>query len=325
VVTIDRHTDEVKRRARALGFSHCGVAEAGPLLHEEERHHRWRESGYHAGLAWLADEQGRRYHPADVLPGARSVVVVSWNYFSPARHADAVDEGKISRYAWGDDYHRVLKEPLRLLEDAIRAQYPGCAARSYADTGPVNEKAWAARAGVGWQGKHTNCITRDAGSWLFLAVILTDAALAPDGPARDYCGSCTRCIDACPTRAIVAPYVLDAGRCISYATIEYRGEDLPGVSDGDFRGWLFGCDICQDVCPWNSFARPSADDRFRPRTGQTAVNLDEARHMSDDTFRERFHHSPVARAKPAGFRRNARWLLEQQNRDASPAHPNHKS
>jgi epoxyqueuosine reductase len=302
----------LKSRARALGFSHVGIASAASLAHESEHLRAWLSCGYEAGMSWLGNDTDRRADPARVLPGARSVIVLGYNYYSPERHSDDAGVGKISRYAWGDDYHHVLPPLLAELESTLRELVPGALSRSYVDTGPVMEKAWAARAGIGWLGKHTNIITRDHGSWIFLGVILTTAELACDAPAVDRCGSCARCIDACPTQAIVAPYVLDARRCIPYLTIELKGDAIPGGEDMDFRRWIFGCDICQDVCPWNSFSRPTRESRFFPRPELLSLRLEEMEHMAQPRFSGLFRRSPVKRAKLSGLRRNARTVVRQQ-------------
>ena len=305
-------TRAIKHKAQELGFSHVGIARAAALNTHASHLHQWIDSGYHGGMEYMARDTARRSDPDAVLPGARSVVVLACNYFSPEHHPPDQSNGKISRYAWGDDYHVVLAPLLEELETVIRTFSPEAATRRYVDTGPVMEKSWAVEAGIGWLGKHTNVITRDIGSWIFLGVILTTAELEYDGRIPDYCGDCTRCIDACPTEAIVAPYVLDARRCIPYLTIELKGEDIPGGEAMDFQNWIFGCDICQDVCPWNSFETPTQQTAFQPRPDVLNITLGDTVEMDLSRFNTLFRRSPVKRAKLGGLKRNARTVLRQR-------------
>ncbi|MEK6650509.1 MAG: tRNA epoxyqueuosine(34) reductase QueG [Bacteroidota bacterium] len=299
----------LKEEARHLGCVGVGIARAEPLHPEGDRLQEWLDRGYHGTMGWMARRAAERRDPTLVLPSIRSVVSIAVNYYSPEPHSDAAGIGKISRYAWGDDYHAIVLEKADRLADFVRREAPGAQTKTYADTGPVMDKAWAARAGVGWLGKHTNVITRDAGSWVFLGTVLTTIDLDPDEPATDLCGTCTACLDACPTQAFAQPYVLDATRCISYLTIEHRGE-LPGDLTKDFRGWLFGCDICQDVCPWNRFQRPTAEPGFRPRPDTVAPALQDLTSLTEEQFHKRFQGSPVTRPKHAGFVRNVKAALE---------------
>lgn len=303
------HADVVKQAARALGFSHVGIAEAGTLEPERARLEEWLARGYHAGMQWMARDPERRTDPALVLPGARSVIAVARNYYHPTAHSEDSAHAKISRYAWGDDYHDRMTPLVEELARRVEQIVPGALTRVYVDTGPSLDKAWAVRAGIGWLGRHTNVITRDRGSWVFLGVIFTTAVLAPDAPIPDFCGTCTACIDACPTHAITEPYVVDANRCIPYLTIELKDEEIRGVDAADLGSWVFGCDICQDVCPWNRFARPTDEECYAPRAHAVAPPLADLAVIDDDSFRARFRGSPVMRAKPRGMRRNARTLL----------------
>lgn len=305
-------TTHVKRHARDLGFTHVGIARAEELEPEGGLLREWLDRGYHAGMHWMTRDPGRRSDPRRVLPGAHSVIAVAMNYYSPETHTDDPGQGKISRYAWGDDYHDILEQRLQKLEGKLCTLLPDAQTRRYVDTGPVMDKAWAVRAGIGWLGKHSNVITKDHGSWVFLGEILTTAQFEYNSPIADFCGSCTACIEACPTGAIVEPYVVDANRCISYLTIEHRGEHIPGASEWDFHNWVFGCDICQDVCPWNSFASETAEKDFAPREGSRQPDLHALANIEDADFRERFRKSPVKRCKPSGLRRNARTVLAQR-------------
>lgn len=294
--------------ARALGFTHVGICPAVPDAAATGRLKLWLERGYHASMAWMAARAEERSDPSRVLPGARSIISVACNYFTPHVHLNEAGCGKVSRYAWGDDYHEVVGARIKLLAEWLTRTYPGERSVWYVDTGPVMEKVWAARAGIGWIGKHANVITPDMGSWVFLGEIITTADLPPDEPAVDHCGTCALCIEACPTGAIVEPYVVDSGRCLSYLTIEHRGQVDPALHDR-YDGWMFGCDACQDVCPWNlKFAAETEERRFQPRPGHVSPALDDVLEMTAAEFAERFRGSPIRRAKLEGLTRNARIL-----------------
>ncbi|HEX8284803.1 MAG TPA: tRNA epoxyqueuosine(34) reductase QueG [Pyrinomonadaceae bacterium] len=308
-------TAEVRRRARELGFQKVGVVRAEALTDERARLEEWLARGHHASMAWMERDTARRTDPRELLPGARTVVAVALNYYTPHEHARDSAAGKISRYAWGDDYHDVLGERLKALLAHVKEVAPGVAGKVCVDAQPAMDKAWAVRAGLGWIGKHTNLITRDYGSWVFLGELLLDAELEYDVAREDdHCGTCTLCIDACPTGAIVEPYVVDSNLCISHATIELREEELPPAVASNLDGWLYGCDVCQDVCPWNRFEQPSDEPRFEPRPGAVAPALEEIANLSHDDYVERFRRSPVKRAKLSGLQRNARTLLGGRGR-----------
>jgi epoxyqueuosine reductase len=282
-----------------------GVARAERLDEEGRRLREWLDRGFHATMGWMARTAERRTDPALVLPGARSVVAVAMNYFTPSATAGGPGTGKVSRYAWGEEYHTLMEERLDTLWRWMASEFPGIDGKRFIDAGPAMDKAWAARAGIGWIGKHTNVITRGYGSWVFLGEIVTTLELPPDEPAVDRCGTCTRCIDACPTDALVQPYLLDARRCIAYLTIEHRGPFEPDA--GDLHGWVFGCDDCQDVCPWNTrHARPTDERAFLPREGHVAPSLDAWEGLTEEEFRDRFSGSPMRRAKSEGMTRNIR-------------------
>jgi len=309
----------VRRLALGLGFHRVGIVAAAPLEAERARLEEWLRRGHHAGMAWMERDAARRTDPSELLPGARSVVVVALNYYTPHEHGEDSETGKISRYAWGDDYHDVLGERLRELLARVREFAPGAQGKVCVDAQPAMDKAWAVRAGLGWIGKHSNLITRDYGSWVFLGELVLDVELEPDGAREeDHCGTCTLCIESCPTGAIVEPYVVDSGRCISYATIELRAEELPAEVAPRLEGWLYGCDICQDVCPWNRFERPTDEPRFEPRAGAVNPPLAEIAALTHDEYVERFRRSPVKRAKLAGLQRNARALLANASAEPPP-------
>jgi epoxyqueuosine reductase len=298
----------IKRKALELGFTGVGIADARELTEERSRLETWLAHGYHAAMAWMERDPEKRTDPAKLLPGARSVVVGTFNYFTPFEHGRGPGLGKISRYAWGDDYHDVVREKLAGLLEWIKSERPEVQGKICVDTAPMMDKAWAARAGLGWIGKHTNLITPENGSWVFIGEIILDIELEYDAPAADHCGSCTACIEACPTAAIVEPFVVDSNRCISYATIELRDEQLPDELAANLDGWIYGCDICQEVCPWNRFEKPSAEPRFAPRGGETELALDAVEALTPEAYAERFRHSAMKRAKLAGLKRNAAAL-----------------
>jgi len=292
---------EIKARARELGFEQSGVARVGPLPRSEFLG-EWLARAYQGDMGYMARDPDRRSDPARYDPGAKSVVCVAQNYYTGPRPETGASDGVVSRYAWGRDYHDVLAERLGRLREFIASR--GVRARVCVDTSAVLEKLWARAAGIGWQGKHTNLISKSLSSWFFLGEILVDAELDPDAPfAKDHCGTCSRCIDVCPTRAIVAPYVLDARKCISYLTIEHRGP-IPLELRPLMGNLIFGCDLCLDVCPWNKFAQVTRDPAFEPRPDLSAPKLVEFLGMTDAEFRARFKGSPILRAKRGGFLRN---------------------
>lgn len=297
----------VKEAGREVGFSAVGIASAEPLGEEFDRYMAWLQRGFNATLGYMDRNHEKRHDPREILPGARSVIVVAQNYYTPYTHDSEPGTGKLSRYSWGDDYHDVIPPKLERLCEVLRQYEPEVACRYYTDTGPILEKQWAIRAGIGWQGKHSNIISRSFGSWFFLGIILTTAELVPDTPVADFCGSCTACLDACPTGAITAPYIVDAGRCISYWTIETKPEvEIPPHIAHNLEGWMFGCDICQEVCPWNRFRKPTHEERFLPRHGETSLGFRRIEEFTQEEFSARFRKSPVKRTKMAGLKRNAK-------------------
>lgn len=299
-------SQEIKAQARALGFELVGIVPAQSLTEEGARLREWLACNFHGRMDYMARDPEMRADPRRLMESARSVVCVALNYYRPEKHVEDPAIGKISRYAWGDDYHDVLRDKLKTLLEWIREREPAVEGRICVDSAPMMDKAWAARAGLGWIGKHTNLITKRHGSWVFLGELLLSIELDYDSDIEpDHCGKCTACIEACPTNAIVAPYRLDATKCISYGTIELRDETLPEPIDSHLENWVFGCDICQDVCPWSRFSKPTAEARFAPREGLTAPPLAELIEMTQEQFSTRFRKSAIKRTKLAGLRRNA--------------------
>jgi epoxyqueuosine reductase len=302
-------TAAIKSKALELGFSKVGVVAAARMDAEGERLDSWLGARLHGEMAWMAREPEKRVDPRAIFPAAKSMIVVALNYHTPHEHEQRPDAGKISRYAWGDDYHDVLRERLTELLTWIKSEVPDADGKICVDTAPVMDKAWAVRAGLGWIGKHSNVITKEFGSWVFLGEILLDLELDEyDSPVGDHCGSCTACLEACPTQAIIQPYVVDSKACLSYATIELRTPELPNEVASNLNGWLYGCDICQDVCPWNRFEQPTSEARFEPRNAETSLDLDHVLEMSQEDFSARFRRSAMKRTKISGLQRNARHL-----------------
>lgn len=306
---------QVKQKATELGFHKVGIAAAEAATGTSEAAHlqAWFAKGYHADMDWMANPN--RQEIRRLMPEVQSVICVALNYYTPHQRPEGQEYAKISRYGWGRDYHKVLHKKLKALANWLQAQGDGIQARYYADTGPIQDKMWAQQAGIGWVAKNSNVISREYGSWVFLGEILTDLVLTPDQPHTEHCGTCTRCLDACPTGAIVQPFVVDANRCIAYHTIENRGEHLPDAITSQMRGWVAGCDICQDVCPWNQrFAKETDVAEFQPYPENVDPTLAELAEISDEQWDQRFRASALRRIKPEMLRRNARVNLEAGSR-----------
>jgi len=293
-----------------------------PLMAAEQYLQHWLDRGFQGDLGWM--ENPKRQDIRQVMPAVKSVIAVAMNYYTPhAQPSEAeVHRGKISRYAWGRDYHRILDKKLKQLAGWLQGQEPNAQVRYYADTGPLQDKVWAQRSGLGWIAKNSNLITRDYGSWVFLGVLLTDLDLPCDPPIpTDHCGTCTRCLDACPTQAIVEPFVVDANRCIAYHTIENRSETLPDTIVPHLQGWVAGCDICQEVCPWNQrFAKPTTIAEFEPYPHNLGPDLHALAHLTGDEWNQRFPASALRRIKPQMWQRNAQAV--QHTREGSDGYTN---
>jgi epoxyqueuosine reductase len=302
-------TRAVKARAYALGFHKVAIAQAAPLARDRAALAAWLAGDRHATMAWMARDPEKRSDPEAMLPGCKSIIALALNYGPGESAARPPRAGRVARYAKGRDYHKTLGRKLKELAGWL-VEETGQASRTFVDTGPILERAWADRAGLGWIGKNANLLTRDLGSWILLGEVLTEAALDPDpGPHEDFCGTCTACLDACPTKAIEAPRVVDSNACISYWTIEHRGS-IPEARREGIGDWIFGCDVCQDVCPWNvSFAKPALDDPFTQRDDLDGLDPVEILGLDEAAFRARFSGTSLMRARWDGMRRNACIVL----------------
>ena len=297
----------IKNKALELGFLFCGIAPAGFLEEEAPRLEQWLKSGYQGQMGYMENHFDKRLDPRLLVDGAKSVISLGLNYYAEAQQAD-LEAPKISTYAYGEDYHSVIKSKLKLLLEHIRETIGEVNGRAFVDSAPVLDKAWAKAAGLGWIGKHTNLISKQKGSYFFLAELIVDVELAYDLPMQtDHCGSCTRCIDACPTQAIVAPYVVDGSRCISYLTIELKNE-IPAEFQGKMDNWMFGCDVCQQVCPWNRFSVPHQEEAFRPHPDLLSMTKKDWEEITEEVFSKVFSKSAVKRTKFAGLKRNIHFL-----------------
>ena len=298
--------DIVIQKAKAVGFDLVGFAKAQTLDKEAEHLQKWLDSNYQARMDYMERNFEKRKDVKRILPNTKSVISLGLNYYAPESYSEDKSNGKVSRYAWGKDYHLVIWSMLNELEEELKKIDPSFESISYVDTGPVMDKAWAVRAGIGWLGKHTNVINREIGSWFFIANIITNYEFDYAEPITDFCGSCTACLDACPTNAIIHEYVVDANKCISYLTIENKSE-ISAEFNGKFDNWLFGCDICQDVCPWNQkFPVETLIKDFHAQNKE--LKLDDILEMNEEEFKEKFKTSPVKRAKLTGMKRNASFL-----------------
>lgn len=301
------YSQKIKAETKRLGFLSCGISRAEFLEEEAPRLESWLRQGMHGEMAYMENHFDKRLDPRKLVPGAKSVISLLYNYF-PAEQLQP-DTYKISKYAYGEDYHYVIKEKLRDLMAFIQDEIGEVHGRAFVDSAPVLDKAWAARSGLGWVGKHSNLLTRQVGSFYFIAELILDLDLDYDTPTTDHCGSCTACIDACPTMAIVQPYVVDGSKCISYYTIELKDE-IPRSLKGSFDNWVFGCDVCQDVCPWNRFSKPNSDPRFSPKPELLEFGKQDWEELTEEVFRKVFHKSAVKRTKFRGLSRNIAFVKD---------------
>ncbi|MEP5256377.1 MAG: tRNA epoxyqueuosine(34) reductase QueG [Winogradskyella arenosi] len=302
-----RYTELIKSEAKRLGFLSCGISQAGFLEAEAPRLERWLKNNNNGEMRYMENHFDKRLDPTLLVEGSKSVVSLLLNYYPEDVQTD--DTYKISKYAYGNDYHHVIKHKLKSLLYFIQDEIGEVGGRAFVDSAPVLDKAWAAKSGLGWIGKHSNLLTQKVGSFYFIAELIIDLELDYDMPVTDHCGTCTACLDACPTEAITAPYVVDGSKCISYFTIELK-ENIPSEFKGQFEDWMFGCDICQDVCPWNRFSKPHNEPLFNPHPELLEMTKKDWEEITEDTFRKVFQKSAVKRTKFSGLERNIRFLKE---------------
>ncbi len=303
----EKNTAFIKTTAARLGFDYCGIAQAVPLDEDARRLEAWLNKGMQASMQYMENHFELRVDPTKLVPGARSVITLLLNYF-PEQHQTA-DAPKISKYAYGEDYHQIIQLKLKNLLQEIRENIGAVNGRGFVDSAPVLERTWAQRAGLGWIGKNGNLINKKSGSFFFIATLITDLELSYDDPlVKDYCGNCTRCIDACPTSAILPNRVVDGSKCISYFTIELKEALIPESMSGKFDNWMFGCDTCQDVCPWNRFSKPGSEESFTPIPAILQFSAEDWESVSEETFRIIFKKSPLKRTKFEGIKRNLHFI-----------------
>ncbi len=303
-----RYTQLIKEEAYRLGFQHCGISEAKKLDEEARELEEWLNQGHHGQMKWMENHFEKRIDPRKLVPGAKSVISVLLNYYTEAEQKDP-EAPKIAKYAYGQDYHPVVKKKLKALLRFIRDNIGHVEGRAFVDSAPVMDSTWAKRSGLGWKGKNTLLLNRQEGSFFFVGELIVDLPLEYDAPMKDYCGTCTRCIDACPTDAIYEPYKIDGSKCISYYTIELKDE-LPDEMAGKFENWAFGCDICQQVCPWNKFAEEHEEPALDPIQEILDMTKEDWEEITKETFDKVFRHSPLRRAKYEGIKRNMHFLKQ---------------
>jgi len=315
-----KNTSFIKQESKRLGFDFCGISKAEFLEEEAPRLEKWIESEMHGKMQYMENYFDLRLDPRKLMPGAKSIISLLLNYYPEQTSRDKDNNNpKISKYAYGKDYHWVIKEKLKELIASIQENIGRVNARAFVDSAPVMDKVWARKSGLGWIGKHSNLISKNNGSYFFIAELIIDLELEYDGPIADYCGTCTRCIDACPTNAISDPYVVDGSKCISYFTIELK-ENIPDEMKGKFDNWIFGCDICQDVCPWNQVSsrreyfgpKPHNESHFKPKPEILNFSKKDWEEISMETFKKTFHDSPLARPKYEGIKRNIKFISSEK-------------
>ncbi|MCC2591405.1 tRNA epoxyqueuosine(34) reductase QueG [Chryseobacterium sp. MFBS3-17] len=302
----EKYAALIKTKAQKFGFQNCGISRAGFLEEDAQPLENWLKKDYHGQMKYMEDYFDKRLDPALLVPGAKSVISLSYNYF-PEEQLSFEEGFKISKYAYGKDYHEIIKEILVEMVAELKDEIGDFDCRVFTDSAPVLERSWGRKSGIGWVGKNANLITKQNGSFYFLAEIICDLDLAEDQPVTDHCGTCRACIDACPTDAIVNERLIDGSKCISYATIELKDE-IPDHFRNKMEDWMFGCDICQDVCPWNRFASPHQQEKFRPDSRLKSFTRKDWQELSQELFSEIFRKSPVKRTKFAGLKRNVEFL-----------------
>jgi epoxyqueuosine reductase len=302
------NTHLIKSIATQLGFSFCGISKADFLAEEAPKLEEWLKRGYQGKMSYLENHFDKRLDPRLLMPGAKSVVSLVYNYY-PNKDLAKESDLKVAKYAYGEDYHQVVKDKLKEFLVIIQSEIGEVSGRAFVDSAPVHERAWAAKSGLGWIGKNSLLLNRQMGSFFFLAELILDLELEPDGPVKDYCGTCTACMDACPTDAIPQPYVVDGSKCISYFTIELK-EEIPTEVKGKFENWIFGCDICQDVCPWNRFSKPHQEKKFEPHPDLEKMTKADWQEITEDVFEKLFKKSAVKRTKLQGLKRNIKFVSQ---------------
>ncbi|MBV8251720.1 MAG: tRNA epoxyqueuosine(34) reductase QueG [Chitinophaga sp.] len=300
------HTRFIKELAQELGFDYCGISAAVQLDDDARRLEQWLNKGMHGSMHYMENHFDKRIDPRKLVDGAKSVITLLYNYFPAERQRE--DAPKVSKYAYGQDYHEVIRARLKEMLARMQERIGQVQGRGFVDSAPVLERSWARKSGLGWIGKNGNIINKQSGSFFFIATLITDIPLEYDGPVGDFCGTCTRCLDACPTGALVAPGVVDGSRCISYFTIELKDQLIPEKMKGSFDNWMFGCDTCQDVCPWNRFAKANKEAAFKPIPAILDFSTNDWEEMTEEAFKAIFRHSPLKRSKYAGIRRNLQFL-----------------
>ncbi|SMC34128.1 tRNA epoxyqueuosine(34) reductase QueG [Cellulophaga tyrosinoxydans] len=301
----EKNTFLIKNEAKRLGFMSCGISKADFLEKEAPRLERWLNNNMNGEMHYMENHFDKRLDPRLLVPGAKSVISLLLNYYPEEKQIDTTY--KISKYAYGQDYHHVIKGKLKMLQEFISQEIGEVDGRAFVDSAPVLDKAWAAKSGLGWIGKHSNLLTQQAGSFYFIAELIVDLDLEYDNPVTDHCGTCTACIDSCPTQAITEPYVVDGSKCISYFTIELKKE-IPTEFQGKFDDWAFGCDVCQDVCPWNRFSKSHNEPLFNPHPELLSMTKKDWEEITDEVFKKVFQKSAVKRTKFEGLKRNINFL-----------------
>ena len=308
----EKYTQLIKARAKSFGFQSCGISRADFLEEDARPLEKWLKNNFHGEMKYMENHFDKRLDPRLLVEGSKSVISLSYNYF-PEEKISTLDNFKISKYAYAEDYHEVIKDILREMVTGLQEEIGEFGFRVFVDSAPVLERSWARKSGIGWVGKNANLITKQHGSFYFLAEIICDLNLIPDYETTDHCGTCRKCIDACPTNAIVSEKLIDGSKCISYATIELKN-DIPDYFTNKMEDWMFGCDICQDVCPWNRFSAPTKQRKFSPNEALKSFKKGEWKELTQELFSEIFRKSPVKRTKFAGLKRNIEFLGKSQNK-----------
>ncbi len=304
----ENYSNLIKAKAKKFGFQNCGISRAEFLEEDAQPFETWLNNNYHGEMSYMENYFDKRLDPRLLVEGSKSVISLSYNYF-PEENLFGIDQLKISKYAYGQDYHEIIKEILKEMVAELQDEIGDFECRIFTDSAPILERSWARKSGIGWVGKNANLITKQAGSFYFLAEIICDLELQEDNETTDHCGSCRKCIDACPTNAIVSDKIIDGSKCISYATIELKNE-IPESFKGNMEDWMFGCDICQDVCPWNRFSKPHQQEKFKPNNLVKNLRKSDWQELSQELFSELFRKSPVKRTKFAGLKRNIEFLTK---------------